>query len=176
MITLTKVCPRCKEKLLLSADNFYPCKDKKSGFRPHCISCCKLLAKTGWGKTSKEAKARKNYVRKYELSQRSNALLNSYKRRDKKNNQEFDLDKPFVVKMLSSKCAYCGDNYMPNLGLDRVDNFKGHIKSNVVTCCYECNTARSNNFSYEEMKEIGLIIKEIKLRRQLKMHSVKIPF
>lgn len=42
---------------------------------------------------------------------------------------------------------------------------KGHIKSNVVPCCYECNVARGNNFSYDEMKIIGKAIHNIKLHR-----------
>lgn len=79
-----------------------------------------------------------------------------------------------MLKMLSSECVYCGDNYMPNLGLDRIDNSKGHLKSNVVTCCYECNTARSDSFSFDEMKVLGAAIKDIKSRRELKVHSVEI--
>lgn len=29
-------------------------------------------------------------------------------------------------------------------GLDRVDNGKGHIKNNIVTCCKRCNIAKNN--------------------------------
>lgn len=43
----------------------------------------------------------------------------------------------------------------------------GHLKSNVVPCCYECNCARNRNFTFDEMKELGLTIKEIKQKRLL---------
>ena len=49
--------------------------------------------------------------------------------------------------------------------IDRIDNNKGHEINNVVPCCYECNVARGNNFSFEEMKLLGKTIKLIKLKR-----------
>lgn len=33
--------------------------------------------------------------------------------------------------------------------------------SNVVPCCYVCNCARNNNFSFDEMKILGKTIKKI---------------
>jgi hypothetical protein len=35
----------------------------------------------------------------------------------------------------------------------------------VVSCCYECNTARNNNFSPDEMLLIGATIRDVKLAR-----------
>lgn len=32
---------------------------------------------------------------------------------------------------------------------------------NVVPCCYVCNCARNNNFSFDEMKILGKTIKKI---------------
>lgn len=40
-----------------------------------------------------------------------------------------------------------------------------HTKNNVVPCCIECNTARNNMFSFEEMKVLGKTIREIKQNR-----------
>lgn len=37
--------------------------------------------------------------------------------------------------------------------------------SNVVPCCVECNKARNDNFSFEEMKVIGKTIREVKQSR-----------
>jgi len=42
------------------------------------------------------------------------------------------------------------------------------IGKNVVPCCYSCNCARNDNFSYEEMLEIGKTIRKIKDRRNAK--------
>lgn len=51
------------------------------------------------------------------------------------------------------------------IGCDRIDNSKGHTKDNVVPCCVECDKARSDYFSFEEMKKLGGTIREIKSRR-----------
>lgn len=41
----------------------------------------------------------------------------------------------------------------------------GHTVQNTVPCCRECNTARMDNFSHEEMKIIGEAMREIKTAR-----------
>lgn len=53
------------------------------------------------------------------------------------------------------------ETYKEGLRLCRKDNFKGHTYDNVVPCCYICNCARNNNFSFEEMKLLGKTIKKI---------------
>ena len=51
-------------------------------------------------------------------------------------------------------------------GMDRLDNSKGYVEGNVVSCCYDCNTARFDNFTFEEMvNEIGPAIRRTKLAR-----------
>ena len=47
------------------------------------------------------------------------------------------------------------------------DNSKGHTYDNVVPCCYVCNCARNNNFTFEEMKQLGKTIKSIMDQRKL---------
>lgn len=51
------------------------------------------------------------------------------------------------------------------IGLDRLDNAKGYEPGNVVSCCSECNIARSDNFTPEEMKVIGMAIRKVKMAR-----------
>lgn len=65
----------------------------------------------------------------------------------------------FVKNILKSQCIYCGSK--EKLGCDRIDNSKGHTYDNVVPCCYICNCARNNNFSFDEMKILGKTIKKI---------------
>lgn len=98
---------------------------------------------------------------------KANKMLAQYKLYDKKKGFEFDIDRKwFVNAILYGRCHYCGDT--KRLGLDRIDNNKGHTHDNVVVCCYECNVARGNNFSYEEMLILGKTIKEIKNKRKKK--------
>lgn len=91
-------------------------------------------------------------------------MLSAYRLKDKKKGLQTDIDFEWTFNIISnSKCIYCENT--ENIGLDRIDNLKGHTKNNVVPCCYICNTTRNNNFSFEEMKIMGKIIKEIHLCR-----------
>lgn len=91
-------------------------------------------------------------------------MLSQYRLKDKKKGLVCDIDNQWLQDVIANgKCVYCGDT--KRLGLDRIDNSKGHTKDNVVVCCYDCNVARGNNFSYEEMMVLGKTIKQIKAKR-----------
>jgi hypothetical protein len=66
-------------------------------------------------------------------------------------NITFKLSKKMFLDLCDGDCVYCGDppnmteksrhgmgNYLHN-GIDRVDNTKGYLKENCVTCCKICN-------------------------------------
>lgn len=92
-------------------------------------------------------------------------MLSAYKCKDKKKGFNTTITKEYLEDIIyNKKCIYCGDT--ENIGLDRIDNSRGHEIGNVVPCCYECNVARGDNFSFEEMMEIGKVIKKIKENRQ----------
>lgn len=64
-------------------------------------------------------------------------------------------------------CHYCGLELSEfGYGIDRVDCSKGYELINCVPCCTECNTAKSDNFTEEEMVLIGEVIRKIKLARK----------
>lgn len=92
--------------------------------------------------------------------------VQAYRLRDKQKGLKNDLELNWVREFVKQPCIYCGDT--EDIGLDRIDNTKGHTKDNVVPCCYTCNTARSKNFTHEEMKILGKTIREIKKCRQSK--------
>lgn len=102
----------------------------------------------------------KGSSKEYGLKERASKLLSAYKLKDWKTQREYNLDKEwFIENILNKECIYCGSK--DRLGCDRIDNSKGHIYDNVVPCCYICNCARNNNFSFEEMKELGKTIRKI---------------
>lgn len=99
----------------------------------------------------------------YRKQNRFVAIYNNYAKFDYLKNLENNLTKEFIKLELQKPCLYCG---YPSTGLDRKDNSKGHTMDNCVPCCWECNTARMNNFSHEEMFILGEAIKTIKNNRK----------
>lgn len=98
---------------------------------------------------------------------KASKMISSYKIKDRKAGlQECDITIDWMLNNITNQpCIYCGDTN--RIGCDRINNDVGHLKSNVVPCCYECNCARNRNFTFDEMKELGLTIKEIKQKRLL---------
>lgn len=94
---------------------------------------------------------------------KASKMISSYRIKDKKKGLLCDLDIDYMLHIMNQPCVYCG--YTNKIGCDRIDNNKGHTKDNVVPCCVECNKARNDNFSFEEMKILGRTIKEIKDKR-----------
>ena len=78
---------------------------------------------------------------------------------------DFSLKRASFQGKIDTECFYCGSfasntkqivcknkdfnkSYNYN-GLDRIDNTKGYLEDNVVTCCKTCNIAK-NTMSHEE--------------------------
>ncbi|GAG11854.1 unnamed protein product, partial [marine sediment metagenome] len=85
-----------------------------------------------------------------------NQLLNGYKQGAKKYGVKFELTNDEFRELTSSVCYYCGKKpkqmhrarrqngvYVHN-GIDRVDNSKGYIIDNCVSCCSICNHMKWN--------------------------------
>lgn len=98
------------------------------------------------------------------IKNKASGMLANYKIRDVKKGLEFDISKDYMIDiMLHGHCHYCGTT--KKLGLDRIDNTKGHTMDNVVPCCYECNVVRNNSFTIDEMQLLGKTIRQIRLNR-----------
>jgi len=65
-----------------------------------------------------------------------------------------------VKRLKNGRCHYCGDTM--DLGLDRIDNNKGHVLENTVISCEICNMTRGDRFSVKQMRKIGVIISSFK--------------
>jgi hypothetical protein len=70
------------------------------------------------------------------------------------------------VSLIQMPCYYCnyeiGDPVKRSCGLDRVDSSRGYEIDNVVSCCYACNTMKSDKFSSEEMLAAAKAVLEIR--------------
>lgn len=94
---------------------------------------------------------------------RTARMFGAYKLSDKKKGFGFNITLDFMREEARKGCTYCG--HTERIGLDRIDNTRGHELDNVVPCCYECNCARMNNFTHQEMFVIGKAIKNIRESR-----------
>lgn len=95
-----------------------------------------------------------------------------YRNNDKNKGYTFDYElEEFRDLIMNSKCVYC--NRKEWLGLDRINNKKGHSKDNTNVCCELCNSTRGNRFSVDEMKVIGKAIESLNIgdRRHTKQNE-----
>lgn len=79
---------------------------------------------------------------------------NSYKRTAKSKNNIFSINREEFLKLILGNCFYCGiipsreikykTSVFKRNGIDRIDNSKGYILSNCVSCCKDCNFKKSN--------------------------------
>jgi hypothetical protein len=95
--------------------------------------------------------ARKNRNREDILTK---PLYSRYKKTASKKDRDFSLTLPEFQRLITSPCFYCGampqnkfkvETYFGSMlynGVDRVDNQKGYILENCVSCCETCNRAK----------------------------------
>lgn len=99
-----------------------------------------------------------------------NELLASYRKSARSRGHGFDLSPDAFFELVSSNCTYCGSP--PNLfrkpnvsvnggftysGVDRVENDRGYVAGNVVSCCWVCNRAKGQMTTAEFMEWIDRI-------------------
>lgn len=126
----------------------------RSGGTKSCGCLCKeITRKLGKQTLSKGIAAR-------------NKALSDHKISAKKRNIEQALTDEQIIALHKENCHYCGaspsnkafqKNYNGSYtynGIDRVDNNKGYLIDNVISCCTFCNHAK-NKLSYDEF--LGLI-------------------
>lgn len=138
-------------------------KSKKCNFNKHSGRCVVCSSKD----TIKVAQL-SNRKRPYE------ALYNLFLSRIKKDLEPTDLTyEDFVQFTKIKECDYCErplkweeHSVTGGFNLDRKNNNLSHIKNNLTVCCGTCNHTKRDEFSYEEFKKLGPILKEIRLKRQ----------
>lgn len=103
------------------------------------------------------------------------ASFNRYKCDAKSRKLKFVLTKEEFKKFTKNNCYYCGvepkqiykrpkyKNYTGGLpyiynGIDRVDNSKGYILSNCVSCCMRCNLMKKDISSVDFINACKAVI------------------
>jgi len=170
-----RYCNRCEIEFALTSEFFPKDKNRACGYGYQCKECANEIRrlrgdnrKNRWLKSmTPEQRARKYEIgRRYQRGAGRNIVrIASYRNIDKKRGLTCDLDTRWFEEHIASKpCFYCEDANS-TIGCDRILNSMGHTKGNVVPCCYDCNTARMNRFTHEEMMILGKAIKRIKEMR-----------
>lgn len=118
---------RNKERLLA---------DKKIYYRNNKTQAIKNAAKWRLNNMEKfRATCRRTSMNR---SKRPDGIFSRYKADAKRNYRAFELTFEQFNSFWQKDCHYCG-RQVEMIGLDRVDNSRGYVIDNVVSCCGMCN-------------------------------------
>lgn len=95
---------------------------------------------------------------RYKPENRASVIVTDSRGSDRVRGMSCDLDVEWVKELISKGCSYCGETQIL-IGLDRLDNSIGHLKSNVVPACGRCNYLR-RDMPYKAWETIVPAIKE----------------
>jgi hypothetical protein len=83
----------------------------------------------------------------------------TYRRTAKLKGHLFEISKEEFDRLTKRECVYCGHDGVN--GIDRVDNTKGYVRGNVVSCCRQCNTAKGTGSVTDFFEWIRRVAKRI---------------
>ena len=98
------------------------------------------------------------------------ATIASYKNHARSRDLQFSLTETECEALFGEPCWYCGiepsnisgrsenNGSFTYNGIDRVDNSQGYTPANVVTCCKQCNSSKSDlslNEFLDWIKRVG---------------------
>jgi len=160
----TRQCHRCSQVLPATADFFMRDKSRPLGLAYECRECHRKRKRgrgnrsDRWSQMTDEQRAKaKARNKKYAKTDKGRAvfLRKAYQQID-----ACDMTTAEVLALIVQPCVHCGTTDLPR-GLDRIDNSKPHVKSNVAPACAPCNFARGDRFTFDEMQIIGKVIRQV---------------
>ena len=161
MEQITRVCNVCCEEI--PYEKLVKDQRKKDGVIALCQKCAYERNKASGAEQKSKDKLRQKYhedpefhqqmkdrMAKYRLEHNERILLSQAKIRAKKNKLEFDLIEEDII--IPERCPlmdiplFRGDNYAKDNSpcIDRIDNTKGYVKSNIRVVSYLANRMKSN--------------------------------
>ena len=155
-------CRKIHNKMFQEVTNTHWCsgcqvfKDLSNFWRSRTVAC-------GWQSECKECRKsiRYNWYKGY-----NHGRFIGARDKAKRKNKIWTLTEDQYFSIISKPCEYCGFELRNSgIGLDRMDSKYGYTLENVCSSCLECNQAKSDYFTYNEMKRIGEIIRQIKQDR-----------
>lgn len=118
-----------------------------------------LAIQKEWHKRNRQKqlkKMRERYHKKKKLHQSyyktPKGKFSQYTSNAKRRKLKFGLTFEQFKELIEGNCVYCGNGN--NNGIDRIDNSKGYVKGNVVTCCANCNWFKQEATQKEFAKRI----------------------
>lgn len=167
-------CYLCDETKPATTEHFPKDKNRPLGIGYQCRPCAKVESKKRskprpdrWKNMTPEQRALRYEVQKRHMNGGGWRAMrvNAYRSYDKKKGLECDLTaKWFKANIQDRPCIYCKRSDV-RIGCDRIDNSIGHTMANVAPSCGDCNKARQDIFTHEEMLELGPHIARIFAKR-----------
>ena len=146
-------CKECKVELDETGSNFRIQLNKTTNRRYYmgvCRRCDNARNKKRTTRNSAYKERRKEKIKETYKNRRAindpYFVYRSCREADRLSGNTFDMDMAFVKDSIEKGCSYCsiGFNQGVKIGLDRIDNSKGHSKDNVQPCCVRCNLIRKD--------------------------------
>jgi len=117
-----------------------------------CVPCYEKLLKQEQSRPKRE----RNF--KAEAFTNKHVIWNHYVKGAKKRGIHFFLSKTQFQELIVQPCFYCGYHIMEEVnGIDRLDNQKGYIDDNVVSCCETCNVLKGSQHPQEFIDKMQAI-------------------
>jgi hypothetical protein len=117
-----------------------------------CVPCYDKLQK----QESKRPERDRNY--KAEAFTNKHVIWNHYVKGAKKRGIHFAISKMQFQELIVKPCIYCNYSKENEVnGIDRVDNQKGYIEDNVVSCCETCNVLKGSQHPQEFIDKLQAI-------------------
>lgn len=157
---MDKPCSTCKHTKPLSA--FHKSTNKPDGHHSVCKECAKAYQKA-YRKTERGREVKRD-------STRNGGRFYTAKRHAYKKGREWTITRAEFYTLVAQACHYCDGKLSPTTtGLDRADSSLGYTIDNVVPCCRDCNTMKSNILSKEEMLACMALI--LNMRKGVVLHG-----
>lgn len=142
---MERVCTGCKKA---KDANQFSIKPNGKVYK-QCLSC------TQNRRDAQKRNCFKSYIKKYDALNWERRLVISCRKMDANRNHDFDIDIQWIKDQClaqQNKCAHCQEDLSFEMrpgnfqkpSVDRIDNNLGHLKSNCLITCINCNIRRQD--------------------------------